>query len=70
MSIIKKLFGCSEKADNDSGKKRTEIDQLINSENLNNSIIELDNYISALCEYGHSIERLSVPQKNFYFNQN
>lgn len=70
MSIFKKLFGCSEKADKDSGKKRTEFDQLINSENANNSIIELDNYISALCEYGDCIERLSDPQKNFYFNQN
>lgn len=69
MSIFKKLFGGSEKTDKNLGNKKPDIDKLINSDNINNSIIELDNYISALCDYGDSIERLNEPQKNFFYNQ-
>jgi Domain of unknown function (DUF4375) len=49
--------------------KKPDIDQLIISPNLNNSIIDLDNYICALCEWGDNIPALSYPQIAFYFNQ-
>jgi len=69
MSIFKKLFGSSDKADKESGNKKPDIDKLLNSDNINNSIIELDNYISAFCDYGDSIEKLNDYQKNFFYNQ-
>lgn len=69
MSIFKNLFGGSDKADMNPVNKKPDIDELINSDNINDSIIELDNYISALCDYGDSIERLNEPQKNFFYNQ-
>lgn len=53
----------------DSGTKKPDINKLLNSDNINNSIIELDNYISALCDYGDSIERLNEYQKYFFYNQ-
>ena len=34
------------------------------------SIIEFDNYIGELCDYGNSIESLNESQKLFYLNQN
>lgn len=67
MSIFKRLFG--EKADKDSENKKPDIDKLIKSDNINNCIIELDNYISALCDYGDSIEKLNQAQRNFFYNQ-
>lgn len=70
MSLFKNIFGRFEKADKDSRDKRPDIDKLLNSENINGSIIELDNYISALCRYGVKIDFLTDPQKNFYYNQN
>jgi hypothetical protein len=69
MSIFKKLFGSSENTDKISENKKPDIDKLINSDNINNNLIELDNYISALSDYGDSIERLNEPQKNFFYNQ-
>jgi hypothetical protein len=48
---------------------KPDIEQLIASADLNNSIIELDNYICALCEWGDNIPALSYPQVVFYFNQ-
>jgi hypothetical protein len=70
MSIFKNLFGGSERTDKKSGNDKPNIDKLVKSENINNSIIELDNYISALCDYGNSIEKLNEVQKHFFFNQN
>jgi hypothetical protein len=65
MSILKNLFG---------GKKEEElpkpnIDALLASPDSNGSIIELDNYICKLCAWGEHLERLSEPQRVFYFNQ-
>ena len=48
---------------------KPDIDQLLASPNLNNSVIELDNYICALCEWGDNIPALTYPQMVFYFNQ-
>lgn len=45
------------------------LDLLLNSSDLNSSIIELDNYICALCEWGDNLEALTYPQMAFYFNQ-
>jgi hypothetical protein len=49
--------------------KKPDIEKLITSSNLNSSVIELDNYICALCEWGNNIPALSYPQMVFYFNQ-
>ncbi|MEP6612841.1 MAG: DMP19 family protein [Mucilaginibacter sp.] len=48
---------------------KPDLDQLIASENLNNSIIELDNYICKLGDWGNNLTALSYPQIAFYFNQ-
>lgn len=47
---------------------KPDIEKLVASSNINDSIIELDNYISALCEWGDNIPVLSYPQMAFYFN--
>lgn len=46
------------------------LDSLLSSDNTNSSIIELDNFIGELCEYGNHYNKLTEPQKLFYFNQN
>ncbi|MDT3738827.1 MAG: DMP19 family protein [Candidatus Kapabacteria bacterium] len=70
MNIFKKIFGGSVKSDDYSGNTKPDIDKLINSDNINRSIIELNNYISELCEYGNCLDKLTDPQKYFYYNQN
>ena len=52
-----------------SNINKPDIGKLLESTNLNNSIIELDNYICALCEWGSNLPALSQPQIVFYFNQ-
>jgi hypothetical protein len=66
MSIFKKIF---RKSENVPDNKKLDINQLINSEDINGSIIELDNYISDLCDYGESLEKLNEHQKIFFYNQ-
>jgi hypothetical protein len=46
------------------------LDILLKSDDINASIIELDNFISELCEYGNDVTALSEPQRSFFFNQN
>jgi hypothetical protein len=46
------------------------LDSLLNSDNTNHSIIELDNFIGELCNYGDDMSELTEPQKLFYLNQN
>jgi hypothetical protein len=67
MSFFKKLFG--DNKDN-QGDGKPDIDALLTSDDTNNSIIALDNYICKLCSWGDTLEQLTEPQKNFYFNQN
>jgi hypothetical protein len=67
MSFLKKLFGGNNKH---QGDKRPDIDTLLSSPETNNAIIEIDNYICKLCSYGDTLDRLTEPQKIFYFNQN
>jgi len=46
------------------------LDILLNSEDTNRSIIELDNFIGELCDYGDDFSKLTDQQKLFYLNQN
>lgn len=66
MNIFKKLFGTS---DNFSENKKPDIEQIISPDNINRSIIELDNYISSLCDYGEHVDNLNEHQKTFFYNQ-
>ena len=70
MSIFNKLFGGSDKSDNNSEEKKLDLDKLLTSDNKNNSIIEIDNFISELCVWGENPEKLTEQQKNFFYNQN
>ncbi len=45
------------------------LETLLSSDDTNTSIIELDNFISELCSYGEDIDKLTEPQKQFYYNQ-
>ena len=69
MSFWKKLFGGGGGEDSISLVARPDLDELLNSDDENGSIIALDNHVSALCGYGDHLEKLSDEQKNFYFNQ-
>ncbi len=48
---------------------KPDIEALLVSNDKNMSVIALDNYICALCEWGESLGALSEGQKVFYFNQ-
>jgi hypothetical protein len=48
MSIFKKIFGGSDKSDKNSENKKIDIEKLLSSEDINDSIIEFDNYIGEL----------------------
>lgn len=67
MSFFKKLFGGDNK---NQGNNKPDIDTLLSSPDTNNAIIEIDNYVCKLCSYGDTLDRLTEPQKIFYFNQN
>ena len=69
MSIFKKLFVRSDKSHNNSENKKFDLEKLLSSENINDSIIELDNYIGELCCYGDEMDKLTEQQKQFYYNQ-
>jgi uncharacterized membrane protein YhaH (DUF805 family) len=45
------------------------LSQLLDSEDINGSIIEIDDFINS-CHYGDNLEGLSLPQQKFLFNQN
>jgi len=50
----------------------TRIDNLetvLSSDDTNGSIVELDNFIGDLCSYGDDMDKLTEPQKQFYYNQ-
>lgn len=46
------------------------LDRLLTSENINNSIIELDDFICERCAWGDNMDNLTPAQKTFYYNQN
>ncbi|WP_113654780.1 DMP19 family protein [Pedobacter namyangjuensis] len=45
------------------------LETLLSSDDTTESIIELDNFISELCSYGENMDKLTEPQKQFYYNQ-
>jgi len=51
-------------------KKIPNLEQLLNLKDINESIIEIDNFICELCEYGEEFDKLTKHQKIFYLNQN
>ena len=69
MSILKKIFGGSQKSNNNSDNKKLDLEKLLSSDDLNSSIIELDNHIGELCSYGDDMNKLTEEQKIFYYNQ-
>ena len=69
MSIFKKLFGGSEKSDNNFENKKLDLEKLLSTDDTNSSIIELDNFIGELCSYGDDMDKLTEEQKLFHYNQ-
>jgi hypothetical protein len=69
MNLFKKLFGGSDKLENKLENKKLDLEKLISSDDINRSIIELDNHIGELCSYGDEMNKLTEPQKKFYYNQ-
>lgn len=67
MGFFKKLFGGDSENQDDN---KPDIDTLLSSPDTNNAIIEIDNFVCKLCLWGDTLDRLTEPQKNFYFNQN
>lgn len=51
-------------------KRHPDLESLLASENTTETIIELDTFISQLCDYGDSIDNLSPGQLTFHLNQN
>jgi hypothetical protein len=69
MGIFDKLFGRSGDSDQPSDKKTFDFNKLVESNNINNSIIEFDNYIGDLCAYGEDMSKINYAQITFYLNQ-
>jgi hypothetical protein len=66
MGFLNNLFG---KKNPKTGNKPFNIDDLLNSKDVNNSIIEIDNLLGQLCLYGDEMGKLNDCQKIFYLNQ-
>lgn len=45
------------------------LETLLSTDDINGSIIELDNFIGELCSYGEDMDKLTEPQIQFYYNQ-
>ncbi len=70
MNILKKIFGNSNVSSIEKMKESV-VEKIIKStDDTNKIIIEIDNYICELCQWGEKMENLSNLQKCFYFNQN
>ncbi|MNK06019.1 hypothetical protein D3C87_239090 [compost metagenome] len=69
MGIFQRLFGGSGESDNNLGSKKLNLEKLLSMDDMNSSIIELDNYIGEFCSYGDEMEKLTEKQKQFYYNQ-
>ena len=50
--------------------KISNLDSLLSADDTNSSIIELDDFIGELCDFGDDYDKLTEPQKLFYLNQN
>jgi hypothetical protein len=51
-------------------KRIENLDRLLTADNLNGSMIELDNFICEASSWGDDMDTLTDPQRNFYYNQN
>ena len=51
-------------------KRIENLDELLTADNVNGSIIELDNFICEACSCGDDMNILTDPQRTFYYNQN
>lgn len=52
-------------------RKMKNLDRLLEDDgDVNGSILEIDDFIVKLCNYGEEMEELTEPQKQFYYNQN
>lgn len=69
MSIFKKIFWGSDTSDKKSDNRRIDIDKLLSSDDINGSVIELDNCIRELCSCGADLNKLTEEQALFYHNQ-
>ncbi|WP_449437080.1 DMP19 family protein [Pedobacter steynii] len=69
MNFLRKLFKKSTDNQVQPVKEAVNIDELLNAENQNDSIIALDDYICSLCTNGDDISHLSQPQRNFHYIQ-
>jgi len=70
MSIFKRIFNRLGTIEKNSGNDEPDLEKLISSDNINSSIIELDNYICKICKWGDDLDKLTEEQKLFFFNQN
>ena len=50
--------------------RKPDLEKLLAAQDINSSILELDNYICELCSWGEDMDNLTRPQRNFYLNQN
>ena len=65
MSFFKKLLG---KDKSDEAVKRPDINGLLIGD-TDKLLSDLDDYLCRLSSYGAALEKLTEPQKTFYFNQ-
>ena len=50
-------------------QKIKDIDKLLNSSNIRESIIDVDDFVWKFCEYGKNFDALTEPQRNLHFNR-
>jgi len=48
-------------------QKIKDLDKLLNSSNIRESIVDVDDFVWKVCEYGKNFDVLTEPQKNFSF---
>ena len=65
MSFFKKLFGDNKKNGEDN---KPDIDNLLLND-TDKLIMDLDTYLCELSSYGDELEKLTEPEKTFYYNQ-
>ena len=65
MSFFKKLFGDNKKNGADN---KPDIDNLLLND-TDKLIMDLDTYLCELSSYGDELEKLTEPEKTFYYNQ-
>lgn len=66
MSFLKKLFGDTK---SNGASKKPDIDSLLLND-TDKLILDLDTYLCELSSYGDKLEKLTEPEKTFYFIQN